>query len=268
MSEANAVQFSKQPQTRKSLAEDLRNLGVEEGMTVLVHSSMSSLGWVCGGPVTVIHALQDVLTPTGTLVMPAHSANMSDPAGWGNPPIPESWWETVRAEMPAFDPVITPSYFMGQIAEAFRSFPDVKRSNHPVSSFAAWGKYSEEITKDHSLDFGLGDQSPLARIYDRDGYVLLLGTDYESNTSMHLGEYRSKCLKECTNGSPVYEDGKRVWRTYKDLEYEEERFPTIGEAFEKVHQVKKAPVGEAEARLLPQPAVVDFTEAYLLHAHQ
>ncbi len=63
------------PRTRALLATDLLNAGLTVGMTVMVHSSLSSLGWVCGGPVTVVQALMDVVTTAGTLVMPTHSAN-------------------------------------------------------------------------------------------------------------------------------------------------------------------------------------------------
>lgn len=58
------------PKTRGSLAEDFRNLGLKKGMTVIVHSSLKSLGWVVGGPIAVVQALMDVLSEEGTLVMP------------------------------------------------------------------------------------------------------------------------------------------------------------------------------------------------------
>jgi methylglutaconyl-CoA hydratase len=74
MSESQTIAAVAQPATRASLAADLRVLGVQPGMTLLVHSSLSALGWVCGGPVAVIQALQDALTPAGALVMPTHTS--------------------------------------------------------------------------------------------------------------------------------------------------------------------------------------------------
>lgn len=85
MSEEKTVSMVSQPGTRESIAADLRRLGVEPGMVLIVHSSLSAIGWVNGGPVTILHALKDVLTPTGTLVMPTHSADYSDPANWHPP---------------------------------------------------------------------------------------------------------------------------------------------------------------------------------------
>lgn len=42
------IERTREPATMASILGDLRALGVAEGSTVLVHSSLSSLGWVCG----------------------------------------------------------------------------------------------------------------------------------------------------------------------------------------------------------------------------
>ncbi|WP_441351456.1 aminoglycoside N(3)-acetyltransferase [Tuberibacillus sp. Marseille-P3662] len=258
MSEANTVQNADAPRTRDSLANDLRRLGIKEGMTVMVHISMSALGWVCGGPMTVIQALQDVVSVRGNLIIPTHSANVSDPKEWKNPPVPEDWWETIRNEMPAFDPDRTPTYSMGKVPELFRTFPDVKRSNHPVHSFAAWGKDNDWIVSNHSLADGLGEQSPLGKVYDLEGYVLLLGVGYDSNTSLHLAEHRVPEYPTATNGSPIIHNGSRVWQTYSELQYDEDRFPDIGAAYELHHDITLGKVGSATSRLIHQPSIVDF----------
>ncbi len=48
MSESSTIERVQTPSTRESLAAELMSCGLSAGMTVLVHSSLSSLGWVCG----------------------------------------------------------------------------------------------------------------------------------------------------------------------------------------------------------------------------
>lgn len=79
MSEKNIIDKTKMPITKKSLLEDLKGLGIEKGDTLLVHSSLSSLGWVCGGAQSVIMALIEAVGKEGTIVMPTHSGDWSDP---------------------------------------------------------------------------------------------------------------------------------------------------------------------------------------------
>lgn len=146
--------------TRDTLATQLRALGVEPGETLLMHSSLSSLGWVCGGAVAVVQGLFDTLGPDGTLVVPTQTRSLSDPALWANPPVPEAWWDTIRATMPAFDPLVTPSRGVGVIPETVRTWPGALRSAHPQTSFAAVGPRAAEIIEGHAPDCRLGEHSP------------------------------------------------------------------------------------------------------------
>lgn len=263
MTEETAIHKLDQPNTRTSLAKKFSELGLKEGMVVVVHSSLSAFGWVCGGPVAVIQALMDVVGMDGTIVMPTQSADNSDPSDWENPPVPQEWWETIRNEMPAYDPTYTPTRGMGQIVETFRSFPHVKRSSHPMYSFAAWGKYAETILSEQPLEAGFGPQSPLGKLYHLDGYILLLGVTHDSNTSLHLAEHAISNKKKVQKGTVIMENGKRVWKTYEEIEYDSDPFEALGQAFETAHPVKKAIIGQAECRFMKQREAVDFARHWL-----
>lgn len=151
------------PNTVETITNDLKASGIEKGMTVIIHSSLSSLGWVSGGAVAVVDALMNVITEEGTIIMPTQTSDLSDPKDWSRPAVPENWWQMIRDHVPAFDPNVTPTRGMGQIVECFRTYPNVKRSNHPLNSFAAWGKHAESITKEHALSMSLGENSPLKK---------------------------------------------------------------------------------------------------------
>jgi aminoglycoside 3-N-acetyltransferase len=251
------------PQTRASLAADLVNLGVRPGSVLLVHSSMRSLGWVCGGPVAVVEALLDVLGPAGTLVVPTHTPENSDPAGWRNPPVPESWWPVIRAEMPGFDPAVTPSRWMGLLPEMVRTWPGARRSNHPHTSFAALGAAADRVLADHPLDDMLGERSPLGRIYQLDGDVLLLGVGHGSNTSLHLAEYRVPRPPRAQLSGAVLTASGRAWVKWEDVDLEEADFEVLGADLDASGPVTIGPVGSAECRLMSQRAAVDFAVTWL-----
>jgi aminoglycoside 3-N-acetyltransferase len=266
MSEKDAIDcLSGGPNTVRTLERDFRALGVSEGMTLLVHASLSSLGWVCGGAHAVILALENVLGESGTLVMPAHSGDLSDPKNWQNPPVPESWWETIRNEMPAFDRNLTPTRGMGKIAETFRNQDGVVRSGHPQLSFAVWGKHRDYVTLDDHFDNALNEKSPLGRIRELDGFVLLIGVGHDNNTSIHLAEYLAQYTskKNVRNGMPVCEDGDTRWKDFDDIDYFMDDFEIIGAEYEKTGSVMRGKVGNAECRLMRQSQVVDFAVRWM-----
>jgi aminoglycoside 3-N-acetyltransferase len=267
MSEREVLERTRgRPATVDSLCTDLVGLGVAAGQVLLVHSSLSSLGWVCGGAVAVILALEQALGESGTLVMPTQSCNLSDPAEWQNPPVPADWVEVIRATMPAYDPDLTPVWGMGAIPETFRKQPGAMRSGHPQLSFAARGAHAKDVTAAHSLDFGFGEDSPLARVYDLDGRVLLLGVGHDRNTSLHLAEYRAsyRAKKEVTTGAPVLVNGHRRWIELRNININDEDFVSIGRDFaEKTGQVRCGQVGAAQALLMPQRALVDFAVEWM-----
>jgi aminoglycoside 3-N-acetyltransferase len=262
MGEKDAI-LKQRLNTKDSIAEDLIELGVKKGMNVIVHSSLSSMGWVCGGPVALIEALMEVITEEGMLVMPTQSSGLSNPEQWENPPVPKEWWDTIKETMPAYDPAKTPTRAMGKVPELFRTYPGVSRSEHPTLSFAAWGNKKEEIIHPHPINDGFGKASPLGRMVENDFYVLFIGVGHDSNTSLHLAEHADPNIKEQIQYAPIMENGVRVWKEYKEVAYDSDRFEEIGKMYEKTGTVNEGKIGLAEAKLFPQKEAVEFAKNWM-----
>ncbi|WP_428101876.1 aminoglycoside N(3)-acetyltransferase [Candidatus Rariloculus sp.] len=256
----------REPVTRSRLAAELAALGLARGAVVIVHTSLSKIGWVPGGAQAIIEALLEVLGEIGTLVMPAHSAHLTDPARWKAPPVPKAWWDTIREEMPAYDPARTPTRAMGVVAETFRTYPGVRRSAHPHVSFAALGPAAETVVEEHPLGSMFGERSPLARLYALDAEVLLAGVGHANNTALHLGEYRADFPGKRTGeeGAPMLVDGRRQWVRFTDTLPNNEDFPDLGKDFaQETGQERCGPLGWGEARLMRVRAVVDYAERWM-----
>ena len=261
--------------TAKHLLEDLRKLGVRSGMTLMVHCALSKIGWIAGGTVTLIRALLEVLGPDGTLIMPSHTSDNSDPSHWESPPVPPEWFDVIRRTSPAYQADLTPTLFMSKLVETFRHWPGVVRSQHPQFSVVAVGPKARWITDQHIE--ACGDKSPLARIYEclDDGYVLLLGVQHRNNTSLHLAEYRyqtqAHVAKTFGDGAAVInpKTNAREWIEWYDYAYRSDDFMEVGQAFEAVEgNVTIGQVGLAECRLMKQYQLVDFATDWMAKHRQ
>ena len=148
------------------LIQQLLDLGVRPGAVLLVHCAFSRVKPIENGPLGLISALQAALGPAGTLVMPSMTDDDDRP----------------------FDPQKTPCMGMGVVANTFWQLPGVRRSDSP-HAFAAQGPQAASITAPHPVEIPHGLDSPVGRVYELDGQVLLLGVRHDDNTTVHLAEY-------------------------------------------------------------------------------
>lgn len=244
--------------TKASLIGDFRRLGLGTGITVMVHSSLSKVGYTVGGPVTVIAALLDVIGAEGTLVMPGESPQLADPATWNDPRIGLAWHEAIREHLPVFDPRTTPTT-MGAIPEAFRTWPDTQRSRHPLVSVCANGRHAEAITRDHPLAFCEGRGTPFERLYDLDARTLLLGVGFDRCTSLHFAESLAANRRSRVMRLLAEVEGRRAWIDVPQMGADGGRhFPEVGRAFVATGHVTASRVGNADSLLFSTRALVDF----------
>jgi len=200
---------------------------------LLVHCAFSRVGPVQDGPRGLISALEEALGPEGTLVMPSMTDDDEQP----------------------FDPLRTPCLGMGIVADTFWRLPGVMRSDSP-HAFSAAGSRAPLIVAPHPVDIPHGPDSPVGRVHDLDGSILLLGVGHDGNTTVHLAELlggvryrRKKELVAIDGGQPV-----RI--SYEEIDHCCENFRLVDEWLEKRGVQKMGTVGHAEARLIGSRVLV------------
>ncbi|NCT82166.1 MAG: AAC(3) family N-acetyltransferase [Comamonadaceae bacterium] len=154
----------------------LTQLGLKPGDAVLVHASFDAFEGFQGKPNDVIQALQAVVGPQGLLLMPTmgFTGSAIDHARSGQ----------------VFDVRRSPSR-MGLISELFRRTAGVVRSVHPTHPVACWGQGAEQVAQGHHLcATPCGRGSPFEALAQRQGKILLLGTDISVLTFYHYLEER------------------------------------------------------------------------------
>ena len=204
--------------TQKNIVDILTELDIKRGDTVLVHSSLKSLGYVIGGAEAVINAIIDRVGEKGTIIMPTQTIELSDPSTWLYPPVAPEFWDIIRKALLPYNKDTTPvSKGIGVIPETFRKFNGVIRTSHPLYSFAIWGELARYLNT-QELDYGLGKHSPLGKLYlkNNNAKIVLIGTDFESNTSIHLAEHYLN-RKTIIQSSYVLKNLKKSRVIFKDI---------------------------------------------------
>lgn len=175
--------------TRAHLRDDLKRLGLRAGDTVMVHAAMSRVGPLLNGPDALIQALTDALGPDGTLLVYTSWDSRHDDLLDAHGRVLPEW----RDHVPGFDAARSRAVRMnGIIAEFVRTTPGARRSANPGASVAALGRLADWITADHPQDYGYGENSPLARLVEVGGRVLMVGAPWDTMTLLHLADHRAR----------------------------------------------------------------------------
>jgi aminoglycoside 3-N-acetyltransferase len=248
--------------TELTLRRDLAALGVGAGTTLIVHSSLSAIGWVLGGAPAVVRALIDSVGDHGALAMPAASPHCADPASWSAPKIPDAWLDEARENLPLFDARTTPTA-MGAIPETFRNWPGTLRSEHPLESVCARGPRAEEITREHPLAFSEGPGSPFAKLHELDSRILLLGVGFNRCTALHFAESLVAKRRTMTVRFPRAQGGRREWVEVPNVADDlDTHFPIIGAHYLAEEKPRVGTIGGAKSIYFRMQDLVEFARRY------
>jgi aminoglycoside 3-N-acetyltransferase len=185
------AEIEKQKNTRTgldkpALIEALKNAGLQEGDTVLVHSSLSKIGYVEGGAATVVAAFLELIGENGHLLMPTSPNNALQ--------------VDYIKKIDHFDVLHSPSA-LGAITEYFRTYPGVKRSIHPTEPVSCWGKNSDFFVNGHfNQPTPYNEHSPFFKVIQQKGKIIMIGVTFDNaGTNLH-------CLEDAVSDFkiPVY----------------------------------------------------------------
>ena len=201
------------------------------------------------GEQALIEALMDVVGYDGTIVVPAFTPELLDPACVPSCPFPYECWEDIRQNsMPYQKKLSMPAHADPFVCQFLRN-DAVVRSNHPLYSFAAWGKYAKVICSRHPLHFGLSDDSPLGHVRDLSGYVLLLGTAFEESCVHALAKYHSRRMPICIRRLPVEKSGSLFWKDILDYRMNTEGITQVRQKMEERRTLVSAYFGSGRLTL-------------------
>jgi len=226
--------------TKEHITAELHRLGIQPGDLLIAHTSLRAFGWVQGGAEAVVEALLDVVGPTGTVMVPTFN----------------------HSRVKVFDPETTPSH-NGAVTEALRKRPNALRSLHPTHPYAAIGRDAAELTAGN-LEVGTFDPaSPLGKLADRGGWIVLLGVGLGANTCLHIGQATAQahCLGYGRERSFVKLDGEV--REVRSTLWRDGRCPLETRPVEaRLRQrdlIRDGQVGSAEVHVMPGRDVIAVT---------
>lgn len=158
------------------LADKLRIIGLKEGDTVMVHSSLFLLGLLEGyKPAEQAEAYFRILTGIigegGTVMAPAFN------------------FDFCKGKL--FHRQNTPSLGMGVLSEFLRTHKKAIRSKHPMQSVTVLGDQSEWITEPDT-ESSFSPDGPFHRFIELNGKLLFLGSSILAAALIHWVEERQE----------------------------------------------------------------------------
>lgn len=168
--------------TFRDLVTGFRKLELDPSNPIIAHASLSAFGSIQGGAGTLLGAL---LTSAAQLVMPAftYRTMVVPQTGPENNAIDYRKGHVINRTAVFFDPELPADRLMGVLSECLRRHPRSLRSHHPILSFTGFN--AQRALRAQSYAEPL---APIRVLTEEQGWVLLLGVNHTSNTSIHFAE--------------------------------------------------------------------------------
>ena len=203
---------------KQDIKKKLISMGIRKGMVVLLESRGSCKDYLLGGEQTLIEAIMEVVGYEGTIIIPTFTPQLLDPSQ-DDKKISRSLWKDIRKYSSGFDLKLTMPLKENYLAHQFLRNEGVVRSYHPLYSFAAWGKYAKLICDKHPLHFGLNEDSPLGKLLEFQGKIILFNQNVDDSVTLLYNLYKNIQLPIRILRAPILVNQQTVWKNMLDVKY-------------------------------------------------
>ncbi|MBQ2881922.1 MAG: AAC(3) family N-acetyltransferase [Clostridia bacterium] len=244
--------------TKEQIHNQLKEMNAPQNKIVLAHSSLKAVGEVEGRGEGLLEALIEYFTADGGLFC-----------------VPTHTWAYLLDENRFSLDMLSNETCIGTLPNIAAGHPKAHRSAHPTHSIAVFGNddLAEELIKEEQYcNSPASPKSAHGKIYDRDGYILLIGVGHNRNTYIH-------CVEEILNvpnrlsphevptkirlkSGEIYR-GKTHYHLAEGIRDVSAHYPKYEPAFRHYNCITDGFVGNAKTQLVSARKIKDIIE--LIH---
>ncbi len=261
MSLQDIINSSKFPITKDYLIKEFRELGIKNNDIIMVHSSVSSFGYIVNGAHDIIDALMEIVTD-GIIAVPGHTTINSKVEDWQRPPVPKEWFDIIKNNIKPTTKETEPNG-IGAVPRIFSRYDGIYRTSHPFVSLMYFGKNIPNQLKNQPLDKPHSFDGPFGYLYNNNVKLVMLGSEYDNLTFMHLAS-NLKNESYSVVESNVYINNEIVRVSFLIEDDDTDLFNVIGSKFEVEKQdfITVRKIGNSICKIIDGKELVDYTLNY------
>lgn len=228
---------------KDEIKQQLRQIGLRSGMNIILQAE-GDFTHIVGQEKTIIDAIIEIIGYEGNLLIPSFTPDCSSVYA-KDIELTIDEMEKIKYAQEAFD--LKKSLPSNRFAQQFLIYDDTLRSNHPLYSCIAWGKYAPAIIRKHPLHFGLGNNSPINKMYDFHAYILTINT--EKNVFFDFVANSTNKLPIKIMSAPITTKESKINKELLDYELDISLYPKIKKILEQEDLLTTTKIASYQANL-------------------
>jgi len=243
---------------KSDIHKQLKEMNAPQNKIVLAHSSLKAVGEVEGRGEGLLEALIEYFTADGGLFC-----------------VPTHTWAYLLDENRFSLDMLSNETCIGTLPNIAAGHPQAHRSSHPTHSIAVFGNddLAEELIKDDIYcNSPASPKSSHGKIYEQDGYILLIGVGHNRNTYIHCVEEILNIPNRLTSfevptkirlKSGEIITGKTRYHSAEGIGDVSARYPQYEPAFRYHNCITDGYIGNAKTQLVSARKIKDVIELIL-----